>query len=430
MNFSKLILCLIMVSALLSAQAQSLPIDFENTITTADFTDFDGGTASVIANPQVTGLNTSASVAQIVRNGGQVWAGSKIDLAAPLDFSSQTQISMKVFTTAPVGTTVKFKLEGNGSTELDVPTTVSNEWEILTWDFTGEPMNFNSLVFMFDFGKLGDSSQNSTFLFDDIVQINNGIQLDLPVDFENNTVNYYVQDFGGNISRLVSDPTNPNNQVIRSIKTGGAVSWAGTTIGTNAGFISNIPLSLTESNMTVRVWSPAAGIPIRLKVEDANDPTHTCETETLTTVAGEWEVLTFDFLNEAPGTAQLSLGLNMGWTYNMASIFFNFGTDGAVAGEQTYYFDDVAFGDVALGVDDQIIAGLSAFPNPGRSHWTIQSASQPISVVELFDVQGRQILSMKPETRTITFPTPEQRGIYFAKVTVQEGFRTFRLVKE
>ena len=253
MYFRKILLCLLILPALTTAFSQSLPIDFEGMITTSDFIDFDGGTATVIPNPQPNGINTSATVAQIVRDGGQIWAGSKIDLMTPLDFSNLTGISMKVFTTAPAGTNVKFNLEGNGTTERDVLTTVSNEWELLTWEFTGEPMNFNSIVFMFDFGKLGDGSTNSTFLFDDIQQLSGGSQIDLPVDFESSTVNYYVQDFGGNISRLADDPMNPGNQVIRTIKTSGAASWAGTTIGTNAGFLSNIPLSLTDSKMTVKI---------------------------------------------------------------------------------------------------------------------------------------------------------------------------------
>ena len=49
-------------------------------------------------------------------------------------------------------------------------------------------------------------------------------------------------------------------------------------------------------------------------------------------------LLEFDFTNEAPGTESLSAGLDYGWTYNMASIFFNFGTEGL---GETYYFDDV-----------------------------------------------------------------------------------------
>jgi len=163
------------------------------------------------------------------------------------------------------------------------------------------------------------------------------VQIDLPVDFEGSTVNYTMTDFGGNESSLVTDPYDSGNMAMQVTKTNGAATWAGTTIGTPAGFATNIPLSLSNSVMAVSVWSPQAGTPIRLKVEDSNEPTHTCETETNTTVSG-WQVLEFDFLNQAPGTELLSIGLDYGWTYNMASIFFNFGTEGA---GETYYFDDV-----------------------------------------------------------------------------------------
>ena len=36
--------------------------------------------------------------------------------------------------------------------------------------------------------------------------------------------------------------------------------------------------------------------------------------------------------------------MNLAFTYNKASIFFNFGVTGATAGAKTYYFDDLAFG--------------------------------------------------------------------------------------
>ena len=195
--------------------AQSLPINFENDIETADFIDFDGGTATVLDNPDASGVNTSNTVAQIVRDGGTIWSGSKIILAENLDFTSMNSISMKVYTSAPIGTTVKFKLEGTGSTERDVQTTVSNEWEELTWDFTGAPTDFNEVVFMFDFGNVGDGSINSTFYFDDIVRMSNGTQIDLPVDFEDMTVNYTMSDFGGNISSLTTDPEDINNHLYR-----------------------------------------------------------------------------------------------------------------------------------------------------------------------------------------------------------------------
>ena len=76
--------------------------------------------------------------------------------------------------------------------------------------------------------------------------------------------------------------------------------------------------------MTVRVYSPSAGIKVRLKVEDAADGTHSAETDATTTVANAWETLTFDFANPAAGTAPL----NFSYTYNKISIFFNFGVAG------------------------------------------------------------------------------------------------------
>ena len=422
---------LLLLFAFSIGNAQSLPFDFENGITTADFVDFDGGTATVIPNPQMSGINTSATVAQIVRNGGAIFAGSKILLAENLDFSTMNALSMKVFTTAPIGTTVKFKLEGVGATERDVQTTVSNEWETLTWDFTGTPANFNYLVFMFDFGNVGNGSATSTFLFDDIEQLSGGAQLDLPVTFEDPGVNYTLTDFEGNQSFIVTDPTDPNNTVAEILKDNMAGSSAGTTIGTPGGFATNIPLTLMNSKMTVRVWSPDAGIPVRLKVEASNDPTRTCETQTNTTLACAWETLEFDFANEAPGTAALSFGLGLGWTYNKASIFFNFGTTGASAGEKTYYFDDVEFDGDISGTSEYTLEGLNVFPNPATDQWTINTDNAIINSVEVFDIQGKLMLVLRPDSPTASINAANlATGVYVAKIATASGTGVVRLVKE
>lgn len=424
-----LLIHLMLLSVLV--HCQSLPIDFESAITTSDFINFDGGEATVVDNPFPDGINTSNTVAQIVREGGEIWAGSKIDLADRLDFTTLSSLSMKVYTTAPVGTTVKFKLEGNGDTERDVRTTVSSEWEVLTWDFTGEPASFNSIVFMFDFGRIGDGSENSTFLFDDVEQLYNGKQIDFPVDFEDAEVNYTMSDFGGNISSLVADPTDAENTVVKVIKPEQAATWAGTTIGTPAGFASDIPLSMSESVMTVRVWSPEAGTPIRLKVEDSNDPTHTCETETVTTVGGAWEVMVFDFSQQALGTELLSIGLDRGWRYNMASIFFDFGTDGLAAGEETYYFDEVRFGNFSsLGSEQDRTVDIKVLPNPTAHLWTIE-AEEEISLIQLFDLQGRLLLSRVPGAKTCSLSaTGLSNGLYISKVSTFSGISYVQLGKQ
>ena len=409
--------------------AQSLPFDFESDITTDNFVDFDGGTATVIDNPQPSGINTSDKVAQIVRDGGTIWSGSKISLDANLDFSVNNSISMKVYTTAPVGTTIKFKLEGDGTTERDMVTTVSGEWEELTWDFTGEPMNFRDVVFMFDFGNVGDGSINSTFLFDDVQQGFSGFQIDWPTDFESDDINYTMTDFGGNDSRLTEDPTDPSNHVIEVIKRNGGATYAGTTIGTNAGFATVIPLTLTDSRMTVRVWSPTADTPIRLKVEDSDDPTHTCETETNTTVGGEWETIEFNFLNQAPGTELLSIGVERGWQFNMASIFFDFGTV-ATADEQTYYFDDVQFGGLVSSSDLVKQTSLEVFPNPAVDEWIISAEDDRIEQVELFSSNGELLKSFLSNKNQIVINAAHlESGNYFARIKTNSSMGLIKLSK-
>ena len=409
---------------------QSLPIDFESSVSTDDFVDFDGGVGTVVSNPQPDAVNSSETVGMIVRDGGTIWAGSKILLDANLDFSENSKIRMKVFTTAPVGTTVKFKLEGNGHTERDVQTTVSNAWEVLEWDFTGEPANFNEVVFMFDFGNTGNGSIHSTFFFDDVSQQYAGAHLDLPVTFEQFGVNYTMSDFGGNVSEMVVDPFSPGNHVIKVVKTTGAATWAGTTIGTPAGFASDIPLTMENSKMTVKVWSPEAGTPIRLKVEDSEDPKHTCETETNTTLAGEWETLEFDFTNQAPGTELLSIGLGMGWTYNMASIFFNFGTEGSVAGEQTYYFDNVQFGDLNSNTIQMPEDRIFIYPNPSGAEWQIYSEQFLIEELDLFDTSGKLLISQRPNARIAILEADNfAAGVYYARIKTESMTQSFKLLK-
>ncbi len=423
-NFLFLAMCLASLCS-----AQSLLIDFESNITTTDFIDFDGGMATVINNPHSNGINTSNTVAQIIRNGGEIWAGSKINLTNNLNFSTDNIIAMKVFTTAPIGTVVKFKLEGNGSVERDATTTTTNQWEELSWDFTGTTSDFNSVVFMFDFGSIGNGTESSTFLFDDVQQIFGGIQIDFPVDFEGNEINYAVTDFGGNVSSRVLDPENANNHVIQSIKTNEAATWAGTTIGTPAGFATDLPLTLSESKMTVRVWSPAAGVPIRLKVEDSNDPTHTCETETKTTVAG-WEMLEFDFNNQAPGTELLSVGLQMGWTFNMASIFFNFDTPGGEAGEQTYYFDDVTFGSQPLSTFNIDELDIDVSPNPSYDIWRVHSSMTTITQVEIWNMNGTLLDKYSVDENSLEVSSDKYLpGMYLAKISTERGTGILRLIK-
>ena len=164
------------------------------------------------------------------------------------------------------------------------------------------------------------------------------IQLD--IDWEGDVVDYTVSDFGENSSMLDVDPTNAANTVLKTDRSASAPTWAGTTLSTPCGLAEPIPFDINNNVITVNVYSPVAGAVIRLKAEDHLDPTHSVETEATITAANTWETLTFDFSNEATGTAEI----NYTYTFDMLSIFYNFGVDGGTAGAQTYYCDDIIFG--------------------------------------------------------------------------------------
>ena len=318
-----------------------LPVTFESTSINYAWNDFSGGNVSVVANPHSSAANASTRVAKMVKNAGDPWGGSWIGLGGPIDFSANKVFRMKVFSPR-VGAKVLLKVEnaGNGSIafEKEVLTTVANAWEDLAFDYRtiNAANEYHNIVVIFDNGTPGDGSANFTFYMDDIrlTDAMPNTKIDLPVTFDVQGVNYTVTDFGNNQTVDAVDPNDANNKVKKTTKVNGAETWAGTTIGTSTGFATAIPLTAASSQMSVRVYSPAAGIRVLLKVEDHTNGQRSVETFATTTMAGEWETLIFDFNNQAPGTA----AFNATYTYDMASIFFDFGNSG---NGKVFYWDDV-----------------------------------------------------------------------------------------
>jgi len=318
-----------------------LPITFESSTVNYAWTNFDGGAVTVIANPQSSGINVSSKVGKMIKSNGQTWGGSFITLGGNIDFSANKVFRMKVFSPR-VGARVLLKVENAANTglsyEKEVVTTVANAWEDLAFDYgaVNTANTYQHIVLIFDNGTMGDGSANYTFLFDDI-RLTNQMPtslLALPVTFDLAGVNYTVADFGGNQSFADVDPLNGANKVKRTVKPNGAQTWAGTTIG--AGFTARIPFTASATQMSIKVYSPAAGIRVRLKVEDKTNNTRSVETEAMTQAANTWETLVFDFANQSDGTA----AMNLAYTYDMASVFFDFGNAGT---GKVFYWDDVKF---------------------------------------------------------------------------------------
>ncbi len=416
------------------AQTLSLPIDFESTTQTYTFNDFNGGGATVIPNPQSSGINTSAHVAQMVKSPGEVWGGSFMELSNPIDFVAARSFKIKVY--APrAGARLLLKVENltDGAIyhQLEDTVTTANSWEELSFDMRYINLNkqYSKIVFIFDMDVMGDGSANFTFLFDDIQLVNEGPyldQIDLPVTFDDATVDYGMTDFGGNYSSVVADPAGGANKVAMATKSLGAAGWAGTTIGRPVGLATAIPLNAANSKMNVRIYAPRAGITIRLKVEDAGDPTRSVETDAITTQAQAWETLEFDFNNEAMGTAVL----NPAYNFNMASIFFHFGVEGINAGADTvYYFDDVKFGPSGVGIEELLEQGLVYYPNPVREVLALR-ADAPIGTIRLFDLMGKEVLQRQADSEYVNMDVSMlPAAIYWMQVEINGIRGSFKLVK-
>jgi hypothetical protein len=410
--------------------AQNLPLDFESATTTYQFTDFDGGVATKIANPQISGINTSATVIQLVKGTGAVWAGSKITLAAPIDLTTDRIFKVKVF--SPVaGIKLMLKFEGAGPffQKLSSPITNANVWEELTFDFSADAVNNlnNQIAFMFDFGTVGNGGINSTYLFDDVTQSKgtNPI-LDLPVlplNFEStSTVVYPFSDFGGGVTTILSNPyptgINTSATVVRMIKHPGE-TFAGSLIQ----MAGPIDFS-TNKIVKVKVWSPVAGKKLKLKFEGS--PTDfdggAFETDATITKASEWEELTFDY-----NSPTLFPPVNN--NDNKIVFFFDFGTQGDGSANSTYYFDDVAFSDF-LSVSSFAVLKVKIYPNPASNQLSIVADGE-IQKVSIYNFLGQEVLTKSSKGNKTTLQTSGlHKGVYIAKTTIDGQESTARFIKE
>ncbi len=305
-----------------------LPVNFESFTVNYAFSDFGGNTATVIDNPDQSGINTSARVAQAVKSAGaEIWAGSLLTLGSPIDFSVNKTFKLKVWSPKS-GSMVKLKVEnldsGSIAHEVDAFTTTTNAWEELTYDFSGinTAEQYQKVVFFFDFGNTGDGS---TYYFDDVKLVAGSVPTVLPIENFEGVPPAFVS--FGNIADIEvlanPDPTGANTTatVAKFIKSTGAEVWGG------AFFDVAQPLDL-DNYKTVRVstWSPVSGIIVKLKLENSLNGAEAFEVDMTSTVANSWEVLEFDF-SAAPN-----------FTYDRIVIFFDFGNPG---NGNEYYFDEI-----------------------------------------------------------------------------------------
>ena len=310
------------------------PIDFESETVDYTFNNFGGGEGAgvpIIENPDPNDVNDSPTVASYTKpSGSEVWAGTSAALNEGIDFSSTTSVAIDVYSPA-VGTPVLFKVEYSGDaslfSEITVNTTVANEWETLIFTLPDIDQNvtYDVIALFFNFNTSGTGE---TYLFDNL-RTTVLTPIELPLDFEDTSLDFTFLEFGGAPTGVVDNPDqtgeNTSLRVVKTEKVQDAQTFAGAFIDldTPVDFSNN-------SEIQMKVWSPVPNTTVTLKFEDINNSDNFAEQVVTLTSTNQWETVSFDF-----STADASLDLRR------MIVFFNNGT---VGDGNEYFFDDVTYG--------------------------------------------------------------------------------------
>ncbi|MGI9270543.1 MAG: hypothetical protein ACR2QT_02115 [Woeseiaceae bacterium] len=152
-----------------------LPVDFEEEAFNYDFNNFEGGVASVITNPDQSGINTSPQVARMQKfaaTSGLTFGGATLAIDVPANVVAGSSFTMKVWSQRPVPVLLQPEPQGPGSgTEV---THNGTGWEELTFSLPALAGTVDGLTVIFDINVLGDTDNNPndwTFYFDDITLV-------------------------------------------------------------------------------------------------------------------------------------------------------------------------------------------------------------------------------------------------------------------
>jgi Bacterial Ig-like domain (group 2) len=347
-------------------------LDFGNAALNITLTPFGGEVAALVSTGVPPG-GPAGSVARINRAAGsQCWAGTTVSIGARqsvgrLPFSDTLKTLTVLMHVPSSGMSVKLKAENADDPAVSVETDVvaaTAGWQTLSFDFGQQSPGTAALNTSATYNKIslfpnfscpaGGPAADEVFHValvsfpgasgpsaPPLVETPTG-QSYTVLDFNTPGTTYTLTAFGDQTAELTSTGVpagGPGGTVVKVFEPVSAQCWAGTTLSTgpNAS-IPTLPVSATAKVLTAQFHSPANGLKIKLKIENAADPNQSVETDV--TASAGWQTLSFDFGTQSPGTAAIDYAR----TYNKLSVFSDF-TCGAPAAtvDQTFYVGPITF---------------------------------------------------------------------------------------
>ncbi|WP_242083626.1 T9SS type A sorting domain-containing protein [Aestuariivivens sediminis] len=96
------------------------------------------------------------------------------------------------------------------------------------------------------------------------------------------------------------------------------------------------------------------------------------------------------------------------------------------------YVDNIYFyNEPTAGIDDFAKSAFKIFPNPTQDRWNIRSQSAIITSIRVYDVLGKNVLSIAPNKNETTINGALLNpGMYFVKINTPNGQESLKLVKK
>jgi len=159
------------------------------------------------------------------------------------------------------------------------------------------------------------------------------------LDFEGPLNVYVFADIGpdanpGSNSAIVQDPDDATNSVVMSTRVGNTTTYNGLwfTESEDGGSIDTYEFESGDTVVSMRVRSPAAGKTVLLKFEVDDNAAISTVATAQTTVANQWETLSFDFAAD----------VDFDVSYGKVVVIYDF--EGSVdQADQIFYFDDLTY---------------------------------------------------------------------------------------
>jgi hypothetical protein len=357
---------------------------------------------TAIANPDQSGINTSANVGEWMRSTEQ-WAHVYAELDEKINFNTGTSFSLKIW--SPIACEVLFKLEDKNDNTIfvEVPASVetANEWVELTFDFSNAASDtYDKVVIFMDFS----STDENTFYFDDIMgpEFGGGGGGPTGAYIYNDADNNQNEELLGwpNVPAVI---TNPDPSGINT--SDGVAEWE-----RSEEMWAHVSMELsgkvdfsTGEQFYLKAWSPIA-CEVLFKLEDKNESSTFVEVSQNIDTPNEWVQLAFDFSGSASDT------------YDKIVIFMDFSTTTT----NTFYIDDIQGPEyVTASVNENMFKAAELYPNPASEQIQVKGI-QLVERIEIYNTTGQLVIRQESMQESVDI-SGLQPGLYTVMIEDQKG---------